>query len=296
MDDFRLKVFVSVCKNKSFSKASQELHLSQPAVSRHIKELEEIYQCRLFDRMGNRIEVTKEGRQMLQSVFHILDAYQQLDFSMQTLLHKYKGNLLLGASTTIAQYVLPKLLSSFMLRHPEVQINMSNDNTRHIQQALLDRRIDVGLIEGPVTIPNLHYISWMKDELVPVVHRNSKWANVEEITLLELQQIPLVVRELGSGTLDVIELALKQKELTLQNLNVIIQLGSTESIKNFLYHKDCMAIVSIQSVLKELKEGIFQVVEIPELKMERSFNIVQLQGPENGLVKEFVDSLLAFKI
>lgn len=288
MSDFRLKVFQSVAKNLSFTKASQELFVSQPAITKHIQELETYYQARLFDRQGSKISLTDAGKLLLQHSEKILDDYKQLEYEMHLLHNEYIGELRLGASTTISQYVLPPLLANFIAKFPQVNLSLFNGNSRGVELALQEHRIDFGLVEGIFRLPNLKYTLFLKDELVAVVHSRSRLAVTEEITPEELLHIPLVLRERGSGTLDVFERALLQHNLKLSSLHVLLYLGSTESIKLFLEHTDCMGIVSIRSVHKELLAGNLRIVEIKGMPMQREFNFVQLQGQEGGLSQAFM--------
>lgn len=288
MSDFRLKVFQSVAKNLSFTKASQELFVSQPAITKHIQELETYYQARLFDRQGNKISLTDAGELLLKHSERILDAYKQLEYEMHLLHNEYIGELKLGASTTIAQYVLPPLLADFIAKFPQVNLSLLNGNSREVEMALQEHRIDLGLVEGILRLPNLKYTLFLRDELVAVVRAHSKLDVREEIVPEDLPNIPLFLRERGSGTLDVFERALSRQNLKLSSLNVLMYLGSTESIKLFLEHTDCMGIVSIRSVHKELVAGNLRVVEIKGMPMQREFDFVQLQGQEGGLPQVFM--------
>ncbi len=288
MSDFRLKVFQSVAKNLSFTKASQELFISQPAITKHIQELENFYQARLFERQGSKILLTEAGRLLLRHSEKILDDYKQLEYEIHLLHNEYIGELRLGASTTIAQYVLPPLLANFISQFPQINLSLLNGNSRGVETALQEHRIDLGLVEGIFRLPNLKYTLFLEDELVAVVHSNSKLIKSDEITPQDLLNIPLVLRERGSGTLDVFERALLQHNLKLSSLNVLMYLGSTESIKLFLEHTDCMGIVSIRSVHKELVAGRLRVIEIKEMSMNREFHFVQLQGQDGGLSQVFM--------
>jgi LysR family transcriptional regulator, transcriptional activator of the cysJI operon len=295
MSDFRLKVFCSVAHNLSFTKASQELFISQPAISKHIQELEAIYQTRLFDRIGNKISLTTPGQLLLDHSTKILDDYNELDFEMNRLRNKYTGELRLGASTTISQYVLPPLLAHFIERYPQISLSLFNGNSREIENALQNHRIDLGLVEGIYRLPNLKYSLFLKDELVPVVRTNGKLAKKDEITIQELQSIPLVLRERGSGTLDVLEASLQQFNLKLSSMNVLMYLGSTESIKLFLESTECMGIVSIRAISREIGDGRFKVIDIKDLRITRDLDFVELQGDENGPIKLFTDFARRYK-
>lgn len=288
MSDFRLKVFQAVAKNLSFTKASQELFISQPAITKHIKELESAYQTRLFDRQGSRISLTGSGRLLLEHCDRIMEAYKQLEYEMHLLHNEYAGELHLGASTTIAQYVLPPLLGNFIGKFPQVSLSLLNGNSREVEAALREKRIDLGLVEGVSRLPGLKYIPFLKDELVAVVRTKSKLQLPDEITSGELTSVPLVLRERGSGTLDVIERALSGRGIRLSALRVLMYLGSTEGIKLFLENADCMGIVSVRSIGKELAAGTFRVIEIKDMPMYRDFCFVRLQGEEGGLPQAFM--------
>ena len=254
MSDFRLKVFQSVAKNLSFTKASQELFVSQPAITKHIQELETCYQTRLFDRQGNKISLTEAGKLLLEHSERILDAYKRLEYEMHLLHGDYIGELKLGASTTIAQYVLPPLLGNFIRKFPQVNLSLLNGNSRGIEAALQEHRIDLGLVEGIFRLPNLKYTTFLEDELVAVVHNQS----------------------------------LLQHNIKLSSLNVLMYVGSTESIKLFLENTDCMGIVSVRSIYKELAAGTFRVIEIRGMQMLREFCFVHQQGQEGGLSQVFM--------
>lgn len=287
MSDFRLKVFRSVAKNLSFTKASQELFVSQPAITKHIQELEAAYQTRLFDRQGSRISLTESGNLLLEHCERILEDYR-LEYEMHLLHNEYTGGLKLGASTTIAQYVLPPLLASFIGKFPQVSLSLLNGNSREIEAALQEHRIDLGFVEGVFRLPNIRYTTFLEDELVAVVRTGSKLAVGEEITPDELFHLPLVLRERGSGTLDVFERALQQHNIKLSSLQVLMYLGSTESIKLFLEHTDCLGIVSVRSITRELYSGQLRVVEIKGMPMLRDFSFAQPQGQESGLAQVFM--------
>lgn len=288
MGDFRLKVFQSVAKNLSFTKASQELFISQPAITKHVQELETAYQTRLFDRQGSKISLTDSGKLLLEHCERILEDYKRLEYEMHLLHNEYTGELKLGASTTIAQYVLPAMLGGFIGKFPEVSLSLMNGNSREIEVALQEHRIDLGLVEGVFRLPNLKYTTFLEDELVAVIRTNSKLPVGEEITPEELLDLPLVLRERGSGTLDVFERALQQHNIKLSSLKVLMYLGSTESIKLFLEHTDCLGIVSVRSIGRELYSGQLRVVEIKSMPMQREFSFAQPQGQESGLAQVFM--------
>ena len=233
MSDFRLRVFSSVAKNLSFTKASQELFISQSAITKHIQELETMYQTRLFERMGNKILLTDAGRLLLEHCEKILEDYGRLEYEMNLLRNEHTGELRLGASTTIAQYVLPPLLARFIEKFPQVSLSLFSGNSSEVEKALQEHRIDLALVEGNTRQPNLKYTPFLQDELVAIVHTHSKWMDYDEITLDELKEVPLVLRERGSGTLDVLITALHKHNIKLSDLTIRMHLGSTERLNYF---------------------------------------------------------------
>jgi hypothetical protein len=162
------------------------LFVSQPAITKHIQELEAAYQTRLFDRQGSRISLTESGNLLLEHCERILEDYKRLEYEMHLLHNEYTGGLKLGASTTIAQYVLPPLLASFIGKFPQVSLSLLNGNSREIEAALQEHRIDLGFVEGVFRLPNIRYTTFLEDELVAVVRTGSKLAVGEEITPDEL--------------------------------------------------------------------------------------------------------------
>ena len=242
----------------------------------------------MFDRQGSKISLTEAGKLLLEHCGRILEDYKRLEYEMHLLHNEYTGELRLGASTTIAQYVLPPLLASFIKKFPQVNLSLMNGNSREIEAALQEHRIDLGLVEGVFRLPNLKYTTFLEDELVAVTCTGSKLQVGEEITPEELLRIPLVLRERGSGTLDVFEKALQKHNIKLSSLQVLMYLGSTESIKLFLEHTDCMGIVSIRSITRELYAGQLRVVEIKDMVMLRDFSFAQPQGQESGLSQVFM--------
>jgi LysR family transcriptional regulator, transcriptional activator of the cysJI operon len=295
MSDFRLKVFQSVARNLSFTKASQELFVTQPAVSKHIQELESQYKNQLFERLGNKISLTPAGQLLMDHSERILTGYKQLEYEMNLLHDEHLGELKLGASTTITQYILPSLLAIFTEKFPQIKITLINGNSRDIEKALQEHQIDLGMVEGNARLTNLKYVDYLEDELVAVVHAHSKLAKLDELSLEALKSTPLVLRERGSGTLDVFEAALQIHNIKLSDLVVRMHLGSTESIKRFLEKTECMGVVSIRSISRELMSGFFKVLEIEGLQMKRYFSFACRYGNESGQAQFFQQFAIHYK-
>ncbi len=286
MIDIRLKVFCCVAANLSFTKASQELFISQPAISKHIQELEKEYDVRLFDRMGNRIQLTREGLLLLGHAERILRGYQKMDYEMKALQQWMVGVLRIGASTTISQYVMPEIIAAFRKQFPYVKITMLSGNSREVEAALVNGRVDIGMVEGTVRQPELKYTPFMADRLVAIVNAKSTLAKNQTITVEQLKKIPVVFREFGSGTLDVIQQALQKEGVGFSDLNIEMNFGTTEGIKHYVEHSDCMGIVSIRSVDKEIYANLFKVIDIEGMHIERELMLVEKRGEASGVLKK----------
>lgn len=289
--DFRLKVFFTVANRLSFTKAAKELFITQPAVSKHIQELEEQYKIKFFERNGSKISLTNAGELLLKHTKNIFEVYRKIDFDMSALINQKRGLLRLGASTTISQYIIPPLLARFHQKLQEIKVNLLNGNTEQIEKALLNKEIEIGIVEGQSKNQSIKYIEFLKDELVLVCNNKNPLINNEQVTQEDLKSMRFVMREQGSGTLEVIEYALKPFEINLSQLTIEMQLGSTESIKSYLMNSDCVAFISIHAIEKELKNGELVILDIDNLVIERFFYIITLQGKNDALSELFIQNM-----
>lgn len=288
MFDFRLKVFHTVAKRLNFTKAADELCITQPAVSKHIQEIENYFKIKLFDRNGTKIKLTEAGNTLLQYTNQLFGIYSNLEFELNTLNQRHKGKLRIGASTTIAQYVLPPLLAAFHKKFVDINVTLLINNTEQIELALQNKDIDFGIIEGQSKNASFKYTEFLKDEIVLVANINHPAAKKEKIQLAELLKTPLLLREPGSGTLEVIAHTLKPLDIKISQLNTEMQLGSTESIKSYLLHSNCMAFLSIYSILKELKNKEVAIIDVKGLNIERNFHFIQSYGEAEALPELFM--------
>lgn len=285
--DFRLRVFAAVARHLNFTKAANELHISQPAISKHIQELESTYAVRLFERAGHRITLTPAGEAFLKYAEQILEEYRLLGLEMNLHSGSFSGMLRIGASTTIAQYVIPEIVAKFIQRFPDIRLTLFSGNSEQIEQELVGHRIDLGLVESSSRHAGLKYSHIGRDELVLVT--SSRNRTKEEVAVGELKSLPLVLRETGSGTLEVIEKSLFKHNVKLTDLTILLQIGSTEGIKNFLDNcPSAYAIISIAALSKELLANTLQVVEIEGVTIEREFVFVVQQGSQNNFAERFM--------
>jgi len=292
--DFRLKVFYTVALRLNFTKAATELYISQPAVSKHIQELEETYKTKLFERNGSKIALTPAGEILLKHTKNIFEIYREIDFDMSSFINERQGLLRLGASTTISQYIISPVLARFHQKQQDIKVNLLNGNTEQIENALINKEIEIGIVEGQSKNQSIKYIPFLKDELVLVCSTKNPLVKQNEISLEDLKAMKFITRERGSGTLEVIEFALKQVDVKIADLQIEMQLGSTESIKSYLLNSDCFAFMSIHAVDKELKNNELIVLDVENLSIERYFYIITLLGKSDSLSELFIQNIATY--
>jgi DNA-binding transcriptional LysR family regulator len=285
--DFRLKVFYTVSQKLSFTKAAEALFVSQPAVTKHIKELEEQLGTSLFKRNGSNISLTRAGQVLVKHTQHIFETYAKLENELAQLNDSVSGNIRIGASTTLAQYVLPRILALFRSTYPAIHFTFTSGNSEAIEHLVMTEKIDVAIVEGNSHHPQITYEPFVKDEIVLVTKATSAIAQKGEIKPAQLLSIPLILREPGSGTLDVVSKALKKNNIRLKDLKVEIELGSTESIKQYLLHTECAAFLSVHSITKELQQNELSITDIKGIDIYRTFQFIQLHGQQSKLPSLF---------
>lgn len=287
MLNFRLQVFYTTAKRLNFTKAAAELFITQPAVTKHIHELENHFKLKLFDRNGSKIALTDAGKLLLSHTEKLMDFYKELEFDMNMLSHQHKGILKIGASSTIAQYVLPEILAKFHQQFTDVKIQLISGNTESIEQALLNKEIDLGLIEGRSKSPQISYTHFLNDELVLVCNAAYQKFN-SSISIEAVKTYPFLLREPGSGSLEVVAHALKEVNIKISDLQIEMQLGNIESIKAYLLNSNCVAFVSVHAILKELKNHQLRIIDIDKFSIERPFFFIQKQGDVAKLPEVFI--------
>jgi DNA-binding transcriptional LysR family regulator len=283
MSDFRLRVFAAVAQHLSFTKAAQELFISQPAVTKHIRELEAQYAQRLLERRGNRVALTEAGRLLQAHADSVAAAQQLLQEQLQALQDPATaaGRLRMGSSTTLSQYVLPSLLPAFQRRYPQVELTLRNANSELIADALLCGDLDLGFVEGRSRSLDQHYELLLPDELVAVRCATPTGPPATPLPLAEALSYPLVLRERGSGTLEVLEFALRELKVKLSNLTVACYLDNTEGIKSYLEAApEALGFISRRALTRELAAGLLEIVPIEGLYLPRQLEAVWVQGQQ----------------
>ncbi|UCH53552.1 MAG: LysR family transcriptional regulator [Pseudomonadota bacterium] len=273
MADRRLQVFHTVARLLSFTKAAETLHMTQPAVTFQIRQLEEYFNTRLFDRTHNRISLTAAGERVFEYADKIISLYTEMESKVRELTGDVSGIVIIGASTTIAEYVLPSLLGEFKELHPNINIRLKVSNSVGIVHMVEDNSIDVGIVESPIQNKNLVVEVCWHDKLVVICPPAHPLAKKDSISVEDLQAHPFVCREEGSGTREFILEYLQQSGMQYSDLNISLEVGNPEAVKSAVEAGLGISIVSQATIVKELKLGT--LVSRPlEPPVERPFSIV----------------------
>lgn len=273
MSDRRLQVFHTVARLLSFTKAAESLHMTQPAVTFQVRQLEEHFNTRLFDRTHNRISLTEAGQRVYGYAEHIFVMYAEMENAVRELTGEISGVLILGASTTIAEYMLPALLGDFKDQYPDVTVRLKVSNTDGIVSMVENNVIDLGVVEAPVMNKNLVVEHCRVDQLVLIVAPGHPLARRDRVKLSELTEYPYICREEGSGTREVILEHLHDVGLGVGDLHVVMELGSSEAIKGAVEAGMGISILSRATIAKELKLGYLVAVDL-DPRIDRPFSFV----------------------
>jgi len=290
MADRRLQVFHAVAKHLSFTKAAEALFMTQPAVTFQIRQLEEMYNTRLFDRAQGRIALTSAGAVALEYAERILGLSADLDARLKESSGQIAGPLLVGASTTIADFLLPQIFGEFISLHPAVVPRLFVANSVAVQDRVAERSLDLGFIEGDSHLPSLGSDSCCDDELRLVCSPSHPLANQPAVAPAALAAHAYVSREPGSGTREVVDRYLQKAGVAPESLQVAMEVGSPEAIKGLVATGMGFAILSRATVSKEIRLGL--LVEVPlEPRLVRHLSVVY---PKERFQSRLVNSFVEF--
>ncbi|MBF0263100.1 MAG: LysR family transcriptional regulator [Magnetococcales bacterium] len=273
-DSMRVLVFHTVAKHLSFTRAAEELELTQPAVTFQIRQLEEHFNTRLFERQHNRISMTDAGRLFYLHASRILDLYQETEKRLNEVTGLSRGMIRLGATTTPGGYLLPGILCGYRDAYPGVKVRLSLHNTRTVVQKVRDTTVDIGMIEGPVSMPDLEVLPCVEDELVVILPLGHPLVDEESIPLERLLAYPFVSREEGSGTRAVIMAFLEQAGLQLGQLQTVLEVDTAEAAKSAVEHGIGFSLISRLAVRKEDRLGALTIRPIREGALTRTINLL----------------------
>ncbi|MBI5025282.1 MAG: LysR family transcriptional regulator [Nitrospirae bacterium] len=295
MDDHKLRVFCTVAETKSFSKASEIIHLTQPAVSLQIQALEELYGIKLFDRSSSAVSLTRPGEILYKYAKEILSLYSSAEKEISEITGLVKGSVTIGASSTIGNYLLPGVIADFRKKYPKVKVHLFIGNTKRIVELLSSGNIDVGLVEGDVNRQKIIVERLLLDELILIVPHTHPWAKHANISISELPKEAFIFREEGSGTRQVVEKYLAKYDILPQNLKISLILGSTEAIKGAVEDGMGVSIISRWAAKKESRYGSLKIVTIKEEKFVRDFSLLYNKGNYSShTLTEFLSFLKSY--
>ncbi len=278
--DFRhLETFCRVAALKSFSRAADDLFLTQPTVSGHILSLERSLSLRLFDRTGREIRLTMAGELFLRYASKILTVRRDLLNALSEFSQGIRGELSLGASTIPGEYLLPRLMGDFKRKHPRFTLSLKISDTKDIVQELLQGHIEFGLIGAKVDHPSLHYEKFEEDEIIVIAPSDHPLTRKRSVSFEDLLKESWIIREEGSGTQMTVERVLRKKGKSLKDFNVAIEMGSTSSVKEGVKAKLGLAFISRRAVEEELNRNLFTSITLEGLEsISRQIYIVSQRG------------------
>lgn len=287
-----LRIFHKVAEKRHFTRAAEALHISQPAVSKQVHELEKNLGQPLFDQIGRKIHLTEAGKLLYDFACRIFALAEAAEAAMSELADLEGGRLAVGASTTIGIYMLPQLLGRYKTKYPKIEISLDIGNADDIQSKLLANRLDVALVEGFVTSPALFKQEWRKDELVLIAHMDYALPISGDLSLKRLfeSNVSFILREKGSGTRAVMEEA-----LILQGLGPIrpvMELGSTEAIKQAVTAGLGLSFVSEHTIKLETAAGLLKVLPLPDFSVKRPLYLIYVEARSlSRSARAFLDML-----
>jgi DNA-binding transcriptional LysR family regulator len=272
MDIHHLRVFASVFKNRSFSKASEELHLTQPTISNHIKALEDEFDCKLFDRLGRTILPTKEAEVLYSHSMELIERTNNLREAVGLIKKDISGKLIIGASTIPGVYLLPGFMSEFRKKFPSISFQILISDSKGIIENISGHELLLGIVGAKLGNEHIKYMPFIEDELIVV--SSPHLSKNRMMTLQELLKLPMVLREEGSGTRKETEKFLANKGISLENVHISGVFGSTDAIKQAVKAGLGVSILSKFSVADELKYKILEEIKLTDIQMKRRFYIV----------------------
>jgi DNA-binding transcriptional LysR family regulator len=278
--DFRhLETFCRVAHLKSFSKAADDLFLTQPTVSGHILSLEQSLALRLFDRTSREVHLTKAGEVFLKYASKILSFRKELLNALSEFSQGIKGDLSLGASTIPGEYLVPKLMSDFKKEHPHFIIRLKIADTKEIVQHVLQDSVEFGIIGAKLNHPSLHFEKYEEDEIVVVAPSDHPLTRKKRVNIDELSKEPWIIREEGSGTQMAVEKALRKKGKSLKQFHVVMEMGSTSSVKEGVKAKLGLAFLSKRAAEEELSQRSLSQIDVEEIEpISRQIYLVTHRG------------------
>ena len=290
MDLWQLLIFCKVVEFKSFSKAGRAVHLSQPTVSSHIKDLEDHFDCRLIDRLAKEALPTKAGLLLYRYSRRLISLRDETESAMAAFKGKVKGSLNLGGSTIPGAFVLPVIIAAFSARYPEVNISLSIADTRQTIEAILCGDLELGVVGAVSKDAGILQTHLEEDHMCLVVPADHRWADQKQVSAKELFTEPFIIREPGSGTLKSIQTSFSEAGLSINDLKVVARIGSTEAIRQGIKNRMGVSILSAIAVADDVATGHLKTLAIEGLNLKRAFYLTHHRHRSlSPLCQAFID-------
>ncbi|MFZ0241784.1 MAG: selenium metabolism-associated LysR family transcriptional regulator [Desulfobacterales bacterium] len=271
MDLWQLTIFCKIIEQRSFSRAGKLVHLSQPTVSSHVKDLEAHFGCRLIDRLAKEAVPTKEGELLYHYALRLTALRDEAEKALSQFKSVVEGHLVIGGSTIPGGHILPRIAAGFLLKFPQVYMALKVASTGRIIGDICSGELELGVVGARVSDRRLEQRVLVKDEMRLIVPADHRWRNRKVIPVKMLLQERLIVRESGSGTLRSIEESLQKSAARLKDFHVVAEFGTTEAIVQAVISKIGLSIVSRIAIIEHLRSGTLKALRIEGLDMERHF-------------------------
>ncbi len=291
----QLEIFRKIVELGSFSKAAEAVFLAQASVSERIATLESLVGTKLLDRLGRQIMPTKAGEILYKHAVLLLDMKRTSCLEMQDFLGIKQGEIHIGGSTIPGEYILPKVIGNFREEHTLVSVTLSVSNTSDIEDRVLNGRLELGVVGSKRSHRNLIHNELWKDELVLAVPAHHQLANKKVVSIEELSKEPFILREVGSGTLKIMEDYLKTSgSKPLDSLHVVARFGTSTAVKEGIKAGLGISVLSSRALDTELKTGIIKALKVKGLSMFRNFYLIRdRRRTASPLCQAMLDFLLA---
>jgi len=292
MDLWQLRIFRSVIQHKSFSKAANAIHLTQPTISAHIKDLENHFGCRLIDRMGREALPTKAGELVNNYAGRLLALQQELEMALKEFQGKMSGRLIIGGSTIPGGYILPRIIGSFIHQYPDAMVSLVVGDTGKMIENILSGEVEFGVVGARADDRQIAQETLIEDDLRLIIPATHKWKSRKSVHIVDLLKEPFIIREKGSGTLASIERSLKDKGKDMNELHIVAEMGSTEAVVEGIKGLTGISILSPIAVSEELNAGTLKALNIKGINLKRNFYLTWHKDRSfSPLGKAFVEFL-----
>ena len=271
MDLWQLNIFCRVIELKSFSRAGNAVHLSQPTISSHIKDLEDHFDCRLIDRLSKEAIPTKAGELLYSYAKRMLALRDETETALAEYNGKIRGRLVIGGSTIPGTYLMPQLIGDFKRKYPDVIVSLVIGDTDHIIGSILNGSLELGIVGAKAETQKIIQKKLIEDEMRLIVPAGHRWAGKKRVSLKRLISEPFIIRERGSGTLKSLHQSLIGCEHGIEDLKVVTELGSTQAICQGIKTGAGVSIISTLAVAEDLQAGKFSALEVDGLDLKRNF-------------------------